>query len=348
MAEARFTGSFYTIQHVNIWDMQYWDDICRFWKEENWRALVGDHAAVGIDTLFSLQMALWSRPLFPDPQCRVGKQLLMNCEDPAMVVADEAARHGMKVWYGLGLWGRVSEIADYQGLSKPWPDKWFQWMQVLAEMLMERYADTESFGGFYMPVELSGDPERESACFREEDVELFARCMRESIRPVIGRTPVFASPAILQPGDYSILRRQLDELDIDVMAYQDLGGRGTAKPEDYERIKLAAETYEQLAPVHHDAGLQLWANCESFSRCDPPTWRPVAFTGDMDRIAYQLKVCSPPVDKVITCMYQGVWNKQTELVNIGPPEAGKLYEEYAAYLKEDFRIDPDEYGRNLE
>ena len=346
MAEARFTGSFYTIQHVNTWNTQYWDDLCRFWKDENWRALVADQAAVGIDTLCAAQMASWTRPVFPDPECRVGKQVLMNCEDPAMVVADEAARHGMKVWYGLGLWGRCSEIVDYRGLSKPWPDRWFQWMRTLAEALMERYSDTESFAGFYLPVELSGDPLREFTCFAEEHVELFTRCMRESIRPVVGRIPIFTSPAVFHPGDYSILRRQLDELDIDVIAYQDLGGRGGAGPEDYERVDLAAEAYAQLAPVHHDAGVQLWANCESFSRCDPPTWRPVTFVGDMERIAYQLKVCSPPVDKVITWIYQGVWNRQTDLVNIGPPEAGRLYEEYAAYLTTTFGIDPAEYRQH--
>ena len=336
MAEAIITGSFFTIRMTNIWNAQYWDDECGDWGEANWRALVADQAGLGIDTLINAQMALWSRPLFPDPGHKVGKPVKLGCEDPAAVIADEAARRGMKVWYGCGLYGRVSEVADYRALAKPWPDRWFEWNAALAEQIMERYSDTESFAGLYLPLELGGDPEAGYTRFHPDHVELYTRWVKDTLRPIVGRTPLLASPGIMRPGDYGELAGQLEAFDIDVVAYQDLGGRGRATPEDYDRISRAGEAFELLASAHREAGVGLWANCETFSRTDPPTWRPVSFTGDFDRIKHQLDVCSPPVEKVITWIYQGVWNRRTELVNIGPPEAQGLYDRYVAYVKSRF------------
>jgi hypothetical protein len=42
MAAPVISGSFFDLQHVNMWDAAHWTDRCRFWKEENWRALVAD------------------------------------------------------------------------------------------------------------------------------------------------------------------------------------------------------------------------------------------------------------------------------------------------------------------
>lgn len=338
MADARITGSFFTIQFTNIWNAEYWNDECRDWKEENWRAFVADQHELGIDTLICKQMALWTRPLFPDPEKKVGKSMKLGCDDPAMVVADEAAKRGMKVWYGLGMWGRDSEVADYRALRKPWPDQWFEWNAVLAESLMERYSSTESFAGLYLPLELSGDWEHGQTRFNEDHVELYQR-WNNAIRPVIGNTRLLASPGVLKPGDYSMVPSQLERLGVDVIAYQDLGGRcvhGGTTPEDYERIKQAGEALELLADVHRKAGVTLWANCETFTRSFPRTWRDDSPPGDIERIKYQLEVCSPPVEKVITWIYQGVWNKQTDLVNIGPPQAQKAYDEYVEYLRQSF------------
>jgi hypothetical protein len=332
MAQPLITGSFYTIQHTNIWNCQNWIDECRDWGDESWRALVRDMHGVGMDTIVNSQMALWSRPLFPDPEMKVGKSLKLGCEDPAIVVADEAGQLGMKVWYGLGLYGRCSEIADYRALTKPWPDLWFDWNIALAESLMDRYKDTPSFAGLYLTMELGADPARRHT-FNEEHVEFYERWVK-SLRPVVGNTRLLASPGILDPGDYSRLARQLERFDIDVIAYQDLGGRATATREDYERISRAGEALERLAPLHREAGVELWANCETFSRPEPRSWRPVCLPGDMERIKHQLAVCSPPVDKVITWIYQGVWNRRHDLVQIGPPESQELYDAYQSYRED--------------
>ncbi|MBN1553306.1 MAG: DUF4434 domain-containing protein [Phycisphaerae bacterium] len=332
MAEAYITGSFYTIQMTNIWNTQYWHDECRNWQEANWRAFVTDQHEIGIDTLINKQMSLWTRPLFPDPEHKSGMPLKLGCDDPAGVVADEADKLGMKVWYGLGMYGRDSEVGDYQGLSKPWPEIWFQWNQALCERIMERYSHTKSFAGLYLPLELSGDPAYGDTRLNEDHVELYRRWIHESIRPIAGKVPLLTSPGILHPGNYDILAGQLETLGVDIVAYQDYGGRGLNTPEDYARIDRAAKAFELLAPVHEKVGVKLWANCETFCRGEQSVWREVCFPGEIDRIIHQLKVCSPPVEKVITWIYQGVMNKRTELVNIGPDTANELYYQYVEYL----------------
>ena len=54
--------------------------------------------------------------------------------------------------------------------------------------------------------------------------------------------------------------------------------------------------------------------------------------GPMGRIAQQIEIQSPLVDKLITWIYPGVMNRHTELVNIGHPSSDKLYAEYVKYL----------------
>ncbi|MBT3374641.1 MAG: hypothetical protein HN406_03535 [Lentisphaerae bacterium] len=60
------TGSFFDLQHVNVWDAVHWTDRCRFWKEANWRALVRQNLA-GLER---------AREVVDD----VGVTLWTNCE----------------------------------------------------------------------------------------------------------------------------------------------------------------------------------------------------------------------------------------------------------------------------
>ncbi|MCP4644781.1 MAG: DUF4434 domain-containing protein, partial [bacterium] len=138
------TGSFLFIQHVNPFDAACCDK-CLVWKEENWRALIRDMHGVGMDTGIWINTAFWGRPLFPGYVDTVGPPLAtMGCPDPMGVVADEADRLGMKLFYGIGFRGRCSQVRDYARLDKPWTDVWFTWNTAVAEALVERYGDRPS------------------------------------------------------------------------------------------------------------------------------------------------------------------------------------------------------------
>lgn len=180
-------GSFICCFHPNIWDMQYSDD-CLFWKEENWRAMIRQMHAVGMDTVLWANSAFWGRPLFPGYESTVGRPLKMGCKDPMGVVADEAERLGMKVFYAIGLRGRVSQVRDYHGLQKPWPDYWFKWNTALTKALVEKYGERPSFGGLYLAYESD---------FHPLHIELYERLVPKTFARPWARCPCCSHRAAL-------------------------------------------------------------------------------------------------------------------------------------------------------
>jgi len=94
--EPCITGSFFNIVHVNAWDAAYWTDTCRFWGEENWRALLRDMHGIGIDTAICVSAAFWGRPVFAGYEKTAGRPLKFGCEDPLGICVDEADRLGAR------------------------------------------------------------------------------------------------------------------------------------------------------------------------------------------------------------------------------------------------------------
>ena len=325
-------GSFLCLFHPNVWDMQYSDE-CLFWKEENWRAMIRQMHSLGMDTAIWSNTAFWGRPLFPGHETTVGVPLKMGCADPLGVVADEADRLGMKVIYGVGLFGRVSQVRDYCGLEKPWPEHWFIWNAALAKALVKSYGDRPSFAGLYIAYEID---------FAELHIELYEKLVGGHIRPAVGKVPILASPGSL--GQIGIPLEELPaavkRAGIDILAPQDYGGRTHSIEQALKLAQGNADAIKKIAPKLRENGTTLWANCETFVLDGTPCGRSVCMPGPMERIARQIEMQSPLVDKLITWIYPGVMNKHTDLVNIGHPTTDKLYADYVAYLESKELIKP--------
>jgi len=324
MTDSRITGSFFDLQHVNLWDAAFWTDRCRFWGEENWRALMGDMHGVGMDTAICTSCALWGRPLFRGYEDRVGLPLLMGCDDPLTVCVDEADRLGMGMFLGFGLRGRVSQVRDYSRMEPPWPEDWFRWNTAMAEALVDKYGDRPCFRGLYVTYEMD---------FEEYQVELYAKLMGEWLRPAVGDVPLLASPGSLgDHPDLDQLPRQLERMGIDILACQDYGGRDNQTDKALEIVGRNLAGLEQARRVVGDLGVSLWTNCELFSFKASPDGRHLCIPGPIERIVEQLRLQAPVADKVICYQYQGIMNRHTELVDIGPPESQALYDGYRSYL----------------
>ena len=325
MTEPKITGSFFDLQHVNIWDAAYWTDTCRFWKEDNWRALVADMHGIGINTLICTNGALWGRPMFPGYDETLGLQLQMGCEDPLTVCVDEADRLGMEMYHGIGLRGRVSQVRDYSLMEPPWPEDWFRWNTAMAEALVDKYGDRPSFKGLYMTYEMS---------FSEHQVALYEQLMKKWLRPAVGKVDFLASPGSLgSHPDLSLLAGQLERMDIDILACQDYGGRDNDIGKALEFVEQNLIGLEHARKIVDDVGVTLWTNCETFSRREGPDGRPICLPGPIERITQQLSMQAPIADKIICYQYQGIMNRQTDLVNIGAEGTQELYDGYTAYLK---------------
>jgi hypothetical protein len=329
VAEPRLRGSFFDLAHPNLWDAEYWTDTCRFWKEDNWRALIRDMHGIGIDTAISTSSALWGRPYFAGYEKTVGRPLRFGCDDPLGACVDEADKLGMKMFFGLGFRGRCSQVRDYAGMEKPWPDVWFEWNTALAKAVVERFGGRKCFAGLYIAYEID---------FTDLEIELYERLVHKHLRPAIGNVKLLASPGNLGtdlPGPrLDQLPKMMQRAGIDILAPQDYGGRGGWPRPDV--VQVQAEALKKIRKPLADAGITLWANCEVFNLDPTPDGRSACVPAPMERIQKQMELQAPFVEKLICYQYQGIMNRHTELINIGRPDTDKLYSDYTAYIKKRF------------
>lgn len=321
------TGSFMDLRHINLWDAAWWTDECIFWKEDNWRALIRDMNEIGIDTVINTTSGFWGRPMFDGYEKQLGKKFKMGCDDPLGVVVDEVEKLGMKMFHGIGFRGRVSQVSDYRSMEKPWDENFFKWNRNLAEALCERFSDSPSFAGLYVANEINFNNE---VC-----IELYEKYMKEYIRPAIGNeVKLLASPGYL--GNHhkiELLSSQLERTSINILAPQDYGGRDLNIDKAIELVKRNTQGLVDAASTLENAGIELWSNCEVFNLEPSPDGRFYCTPAPFERIREQLKIQASAVKKIICYQYQGIMNKQTELVNIGHPDTQKLYSEYVDYMK---------------
>jgi hypothetical protein len=327
--ERLLTGSFLFVQHVNPTDGQYADECVR-WRGENWRAMLEDMHAIGMDTAIWTNTAFWGRPLFPGYERKVGLPWrAMGCADPLGEVADAADRLGMKIFYGIGFRGRCSQIRDYAGMDKPWPEEWFRWSTAVAEALVERYGGRPSFAGLYVSYEID---------YHELHAELYEKLVKQHLRPAIGRNvKLLASPGNFgrEVPDLGVLAKRVERSGVDILAPQDYGGRGSIET-GVESARANAKALAQIGKTLRDMGVAVWANCETFNLEATADSRVACVAGPMKRIRQQIDIHAPVADKLICYVYQGVMNRRTKLVNIGSPSSPQLYRDYVAYLKSTF------------
>ena len=128
--------------------------------------------------------------------------------------------------------------------------------------------------------------------------------------------------------------RQLEDLDVDIIAYQDEVGCLRMTPEQsavaYEKLRRAHDRVPQRA---------LWADVEVFAWEGPANKQTSPLIpAPFDRVRRQLEAVSPFVDKVLIYQYQGLMNNPTSHSFAGHPESAKLYKDYVAWLRAGGRI----------
>jgi len=172
-----------------------------------------DMHGIGIDTAICVSTAYWGRPLFSGHTKTVGMPIKFGCHDPLEACVDEADRLGMKVFLGIGVRGRVSQVRDYSRMQPPWPEVWFKWNTAMAEALLERHADRKCFGGLYISYEI---------VFHDHQIELYEKLTKEYLRPVIGNVKLLASPGTLgRHPKLDQLPKQMERMGIDILAPMD-------------------------------------------------------------------------------------------------------------------------------
>jgi hypothetical protein len=121
--------------------------------------------------------------------------------------------------------------------------------------------------------------------------------------------------------------RQIERLDVDIIAYQDEVGVLKSKPEEtpafYEGLRKAHDRVPQR---------KLWADVEVFE-FEGKVYRSALLPAPFERVEKQLAAVSPYVDTILIYQYQGLMNRPGSKSFAGHESSMRLYTDYIAWLR---------------
>jgi len=296
----------------------YWNVTCLNFTAQQWELAVKEVSNIGMKYLVLLAIgkdskAFYNTPLLP--------KLKMVCGDPIGALLRSADKHGVRFFLSSDWFGPW----DHQCLHDPARVRArFQMMGEIAR----QYGYHRSFYGWYWPNEAALGP-----YFTDEFISYVNACSRE------GRKLMPKAKTLIAP--YGTNRavcddrfvRQLERLDVDIVAYQDEVGclrmDAAQSAAAFEKLRRAHDKVPQRA---------LWADVEVFGWEGPPNKSsspliPAPFS----RVKEQLAAVSPFVDTILIYQYQGLMNRPGSRAFAGHPDSTRLYNDYVRWWREDGR-----------
>jgi hypothetical protein len=289
-----------------------WSLACARFTAAQWQAKIKEMAEIGIDTLVLTATARYYRAFF---DTSIFPKWQLACDDPLEAALSAADRCKVKFFMGAGFYGLLD---DEKTISDPAAQK--RRLQSLGE-LAARYGHHASFHGWYWPDEARIDP-----YYRPEYITYVNELSKEA-RRLTPNSPIMIAPygTRLVKADDSYVR-QLDEMDVDIVAYQDEVGVRKSTPAETPAF------YEGLRKAHDRAQkAKLWADVEVFDY-EGPVYHSALVPAKFERVARQLESVSPFVDKIMVFLYLGMMNKPGSAAFAGSPASTRLYTSYQNWL----------------
>ncbi|MFC2126651.1 DUF4434 domain-containing protein [Bacteroidota bacterium] len=306
-------GSWIEFQHHNKKEGKYWNATCASFSAEQWEAKIKEMAEIGMEYLVLLCTALDFKSFYPTkifPPWKIG------CDDPVEVVLAAADKFGIKFFISGGFYGEWTD-------PKIFSDKEAKKKRLAAiEEIAGIYGHHKSFHGWYWPNEAAINP-----YFRDDFMKYTNECssLARSLTP---DSKILIAPygtRLVKPDDNYI--KQLDTLDVDVIAYQDEVGVKKSIPEETPAF------FEGLRKAHDRVGkIALWADVEIFD-FEGEVYRSALIPAPFNRILKQIESISSYVDTILVYQYQGMMSKPGSIAYAGHPNAAKLYGDYRAWLE---------------
>ncbi|MBQ9414373.1 MAG: DUF4434 domain-containing protein [Clostridia bacterium] len=308
------TGTFFEFEHHNRAEGKFYNEAMFAFSEEQWRAKVRETAELGMDTLVLLATALRERSYYPSKIHPYAEYLA--CPNVLEVLLDEADKTGQRVFLSVGFYGcwldRYDQI-DHEAIGRS--------LQAMNE-ISGQYGHHPCIEGWYLPDEW---------CIREEFDPRFidyVNLISAEARRLNPKNKTIIAPygtRLVKFNDNYV--RQLEQLDLDIIAYQDeVGVQKT-------RVDEEAAFYENLRRVHDKAGrAALWADMETFC-FEGQVYKSGLLPAPWERVKAQMEAISPFVDKLIIYSYQGMMTKPGGIAHAGQEgTAEQLYSDYKAWL----------------
>ncbi len=285
-----------------------------------WAAKVAELKKMGMEYIVFMSVANEGRAYYPSELME--RQYPEWRESPVDAIMDAAAEHGMKVFMSTG-WAKDQ---DDNLRSPKIKARQIEMMTELAGL----YGEHPAMYGWYLPVEDCFGP-----VLTDYAVEA-VNALTQRARELTPGKKIMISPYGIFNSDFANPRysQQIERLEVDIIAYQDEVG---CVREAYPLTRLR-DNWKKLREIHDRCGIEMWANCESF------TWEkgtndrssaliPAAYS----RFLSQMVAASAGgAEKIISFVFCGLVEDPSSPYQLGQPYwSNRAYGDYMAWLEGD-------------
>lgn len=314
------SGSWFEFQHPGGKEGVYWDKDLRNFTAAQWREKIREIRETGMEYLVMMNVASHGFGFYDTD---LAPKFKMGCEDPIETVLAAADEFGVKFFVSNDYWALDLDAVKMM-TDKELGRKRAQSM----EEIYARYGHHKSFYGWYFPNESWLDP-----YFGEYVIPYVNECAQIAKSLNANCVNIIAPYNIKAEKCDDTFIRQLEQLNVEIVAYQDGVGVGVTT------FEQSARAFENLSKAHQKAGRsRLWADMELFYF--EQTTHGSLISADFDkRIIHQMEAISPFVDKILVYQYLGIMNKPGSLAHAGlRDESVRLYNQYMNwYRKQNFK-----------
>jgi hypothetical protein len=307
----KIEGSWFEFQHHSFDETKYWNaDLLKFTAGQ-WDDKIREIAETGMRFLVLLDVAAYGKSFYPSGLMPIFE---MGCDDPLEAVLAAADKYGIKFFVSndyFGNWRDSQEMMTDPNVASL--------RRQGVEEVASKYAHHDSFFGWYYPNETGIHGHYE---------DFFIKYVNDCSAEIAKVTPNLKTLIApygtrnIEYGDRFV--QQLDQLDVDYIAYQDEIGVEKTKVEE------SAAIFERLQKMHHKSGRsELWADVEVF-QFSGDVYRSEAVSAQSERVIGQLEAVAPFVEKILIYQYIGLINKPGSGSFAGRPQTAKLYEDLLA------------------
>lgn len=282
-----------------------------------WESKVVEMKKMGMEYIVLMSVANEGKSFYPSRI--MGWQYPQWRKSPVDAIMDKAAELGMKVFMSTGwAWDQDDNLRDPKIKGRQ--------LEMMAE-LAGIYGGHPAMYGWYLPVEDCFGP-----VLSDYAVEA-VNALTARARELTPGKKTLISPYGIFNSDFDDPRyeKQVTRLNVDIIAYQDEIG---CVRERYPLTRLR-ENWKKLRAIHDKTGVEMWANCESF------TWEK----GTNDRssalvpaaysrlLSQQVAATAGGADRIIAFVMCGLFEEPSAPYQLGQPMwSEKAYQDYMSWL----------------
>jgi hypothetical protein len=300
-------GSWFEFQHHSLAEGKYWNPTLAEFSANQWEYKIKEIAQSGIRYLVLLNTAIRDKTFYPS---KFLPKHQLACEDPLEVVMSAADKYGIKFFVSNGFFGEWTKPAFLM------QDKEVKKIRLRAmNEIAEKYGHHKSFYGWYYPNETG---------IQGHYDDFFINYVNSSTSEAAKLLPK-AKTLIAPYGTRNVIaddkhQRQIEQLNVDFIAYQDEVGVEKTKVEE------SAGFFESLYKLHKKAAKsRIWADVEVF-QFEGQVYQSALLPAPAERVIRQLEAVSPYVEKIFIYQYMGLMNAPDSDAFAGHPNSTELYQ----------------------